>query len=179
MSECRQRYDVESQTTPMKETSSQVSRSSTEPLIGIQTGSTPVQNLNDSKKPQSEIQRHEMNITANDNGVDNFSHPKITNSQIEEQIVRDEITNELCLPLSSTIVLKRKKETLYFPLDYENGLTIDALVDSGAYVSTIVQTELDRIKQQAPANMFKIDDPPNSQIQIANGQLWKLIWKPS
>ena len=77
------------------------------------------------------------------------------------------------MPLSSTIVLKRKKELLYVPLDFENGLTIDALVDSGAYVSAIAQKELDRIKQQAPSNILKIDDPPNFQIQVANGQLEK------
>ena len=64
---------------------------------------------------------------------------------------------------------------LYVPLDFKNGLTIDALVDSGAYVSAIAQTELDRIKQQAPGNIFKIDDPPNFQIQVANGQLEKTI----
>ena len=28
---------------------------------------------------------------------------------------------------------------LYVPLDFENGLTLDALVDSGAYVSAIAQ----------------------------------------
>ena len=63
----------------------------------------------------------------------------------------------------------------YVPLDFENGLTIDALVHSGAYVSAIAQTELDRIKQQAPGNIFKIDDPPNFQIQVGNGQLEKPI----
>ena len=147
----------------MKETSSQVSGSNTEPHLGNQTGSTPVQSLNDSKKPQSAIQRHEMNIKAIDKGNDNISRPKITNSPIEEQLVRDEITNELYMPLSSTIVLKRKKEMLYIPLHFKNCLTIDALVDSGAYVSAIAHTELDRIKQQAPANIFKIEDPPNFQ----------------
>ena len=75
------------------------------------------------------------------------------------------------MPLSSTIVLKRKKEMLYFPLDFDNGLTIDALVDSGAYVSAIAQKNLDRIQQQAPSNILKIDDPPNFQIHVANGQL--------
>ena len=64
---------------------------------------------------------------------------------------------------------------LYVPLDFKNGLTIDAPVDSGAYVSAIAQTEMDRIKQQAPANIFKIEDPPNFQIQVANGQLEKPI----
>ena len=107
-----------------------------------------------------------------DSGDDNISPPPITISQIEE-LVRDDIFNELYMPLSSTIVLKRKKEMLYLPLDLENGLTIDALVDSGAYVSAIAQKELDRIKQQSPSNILKIDDPPNFQIQVANGQLEK------
>ena len=40
---------------------------------------------------------------------------------------------------------------------------------TGTYVSAIAQTELDRIKQQAPSNILKIDDPPNFQIQVANG----------
>ena len=62
---------------------------------------------------------------------------------------------------------------LYVPLDFENGLPIDALFDSGAYVSAIAQKELNRIKQQSPSNILKIDDPPNFQIQVANGQLEK------
>ena len=85
--------------------------------------------------------------------------------------MRDDITKELCMPVSSTIALKRKKEMLYVPLDFEKGLAIVALVDSGAYVSAIAQKQLERIKQQAPSNILKIDDPPNFQIQVANGQL--------
>ena len=49
----------------------------------------------------------------------------------------------------------------------------DVFVDSGAYVSAIAQKELDGIKQQSPSNILKIDDPPNFQIQVANGQLEK------
>ena len=59
------------------------------------------------------------------------------------------------------------------PLDFENGLTIDAVVNSGAYASVIAQNELDRIKQQALANIFRIDNPPTFQIEIANGRLEK------
>ena len=173
MPESKQRSDVESQSWPMKETSSQLSVSSTQPLQGNQTGGTPGQSLNESEKPKSELQRHEMNIIAYENGDGNISLPKITNSQIEERLVRDDITNDLYMPLSSTIVLKRNKEMLYVALDFENGLTIDALVDSGAYVSAIAQKELDRIKQQATSNILKINDPPNFQIQVANGQLEK------
>ena len=175
MLESKQRSHVESQMSPMKETSSQVSVSSTEPLLGNQTRSTLVQSHNDSNKRQSEIQQHERNILANDNGDDNIFLAKITTSLIEEQLVRDDITNELYIPLSSTIVLKRKREMLYIFLDFKNGLTIDTLVDSRAYVSAITQTELDRIKQQAPGDIFKMDDPLNFRIQVANGQLEKPI----
>ena len=114
-------------------------------------------------------------MTTYGNGDDNISPPRITTSQIDERLVRDDITNELYMPLSYTFVQKRKKELLYVPLDFENGLTIDALVDLGAHVSAIAQKELDRIKQQAPSNIIKIDDSPNFQIQVANGQLEKLI----
>ena len=62
---------------------------------------------------------------------------------------------------------------LYMLLDFENILTVDALVDSGAFVSAITQDDLDRIKQKAPNNIFKIDGPPNFQIQVANRQLEK------
>ena len=102
-----------------------------------------------------------------------FSPPKITTSQIEERIVMDDFTNELYIPLSSTIVLKWKKEMLYNPLDFKNGLTIDTFLDSGAYITAIAQKEWDRIKQQAPSNIQKNYDPPNFQIQVANGQLEK------
>ena len=78
-------------------------------------------------------------MTTYDNGDDNICPPEITTSQIEQRLVSDDITNELYMPLSSTIVLKRKKEMFYVPLDFKNGLTIDALVDSRAYVSAITQ----------------------------------------
>ena len=169
----KQKNDVEAQTSPIKETSSQESGSNTEPLLETQTRSIPVQCPNDSNKQQTEIQRNGIGLTTYGNGDDKISPPQITTSQIQEQLVRDENTNELYMPLSSTIVLKRKKEMLYVPLDFDNGLTIDAFVDSGAYVSAIAQKELDRIQQQAPSNILKIVEPPNFQIQVANGQLEK------
>ena len=126
-------------------------------------------------KQHNETQRNETDMTTYDHGYDNISPPEITTSQIQEQLVRDDITNELYMPLSSTIVLKRKKEMLYVPLDFENGLSTDALVASGAYVSAIAEKDLDRIKQQAPSNILKIDEPPNFQNQVANGHLEKPI----
>ena len=175
IAESKQKNDVEAQTLPIKETPSQVSGSDTESLLENQTRSTPIQCPNDSKKQQNEIQRDERDLTIYGNGDVNNFPPKITTSQIEERIVRDDITNELYMPVSSTIVLKRKKEMLYVPLDFEKGLTIDALVDSGAYVSAIAQKELARTKQQAPSNIIKIDEPPTFQTKVADGQLEKPI----
>ena len=104
-----------------------------------------------------------------------MTNPLLTTATplIEEGLVRDEQTNELYLPLTSTVVLKRKQEMLYVPLDFENNHTVDALVDSGAFVSAIAHADLETIKQKAPKNILKIDEPPNFQIQVANGQLEK------
>ena len=167
----KQKNDVEALTLPIKETSSQISGSDTESSPDNQTRSMPVQCPNDPNKQQNEIQRNDIGLITYGNGDDTICPPEITTSQIQEQLVRDDITNELYMPLSPTIVLKRKKEMLYVPLDFENGLTMAALVDSGANVSAIAQKEVDRIKQQAPSNILKIDDLPNFQIQVANGQL--------
>ena len=91
----------------------------------------------------------------------------------EEGLVRDEQTHEIYLPLTSTVALKRKQEMLYVPLDFKNNLMVEALVDSKAFVSAIAQNDLETIKQKAPNNILKIDDPPSFQIQVANGQLEK------
>ena len=75
--------------------------------------------------------------------------------------MRDEQTNEVHLPLTSTVVLKRKQEMLNLLLDFEINLMVDALVDSGAFISAIGWADLDTIKQKAPKNILKVGDPPN------------------
>ena len=90
---------------------------------------------------------------------------------IEEGLVRDEQTNEVYLPLTSAVVLKRKQEMLYAPLDFENNVTVDAQLDLTAFVSANVQDDMDTIKQKVPKNGLKIDDPPDFETQVTNGQL--------
>ena len=109
---------------------------------------------------------HTSNPNASEQGethhlVTGFQESKITTSTLscvvvrykyiktstEEWLLRDEQTNELYHPLTSPVFLKRKKEMLYSPLDFENNVTVDALVDSRAYVSAIASNELDVIKQ--------------------------------
>ena len=53
------------------------------------------------------------------------------------------------------VVLKRKKEMLYAPLDFEKSITVYGLVDSGAYFSAIAQKNLGRIKQKGLHNFPK------------------------
>ena len=76
-------------------------------------------------------------------------------------------------PPGNQTVLKRKQTILYLHLDFENILTVDALVDSRAYVSTNGQNDLDTTKQKASKNNLKNGGLPNFQRQVANGSLGK------
>ena len=63
---------------------------------------------------------------------------------------------------------------LFVPLSYEKNLTVDALVDSEAFVTAIAQNNLDTKKKREDLNIIlKINDPPNFQTQVANGHLEK------
>ena len=140
---------------------------------GNQTGNETVPFLNYSKNCPTDFQKSEQHMTITLTG-DTTNPPIPTTTPLKKEVlVRDEQTNEVYLPLISTVVLKTKQERLYVPLDFENNLTVDAVVVSGAFVSAIAQDDLETIKQKAPNNILKIDDPPNFQIQVANGQLEK------
>ena len=167
--------DVASQTTPLKGTQPQKYVETTEQSSGNQTGNEPVLFLSCSKDSSTDNQNAEQHITTTPDKE--MTTPPLTTATplIEEGLVRDEQTNEMYLPLTSTVVLKRKQEMLYVPLDFEKNHTVDALVESGAFVSAIAQDDLEMIKQKAPNNFLKIDNPPNFQIQVANGQLEKPI----
>ena len=165
--------DVASQTSPPKGTQPQKNVDATEQSSGNETGNEPVSFLSCSKDSSTDSPNTEQHKTTTSNKE--MTTPPLTTATplFEEGLVRDAQTNELYLPLTSTVVLKRKQKMLYVPLDFENNHTVDALVDSGAFVSAIAQDDLETIKQKAPNNILKIDDPPNFQIQVANGQLEK------
>ena len=164
--------NVASQTSPRKGTQSQTYVDATEHPPGNQTGNELVPFLDCSKK-STNTQNAVQHVVTTLSGDTATSALITATPLIEEVLVRDEQTNEIYLPLTSTVVLKRKQEMLYVPLDFENNLTVDALVDSEAFVSAIAQDDLETIKQKAPINILKIDDPPNFQIHVANGQLGK------
>ena len=133
MPEHKLKVDVESQMSSKRETSPQISGSLTEFLLEKQTRSAPAQYLDDFKKQQLEIQRKEIDMTTNESGNHNIPPFKLLTSQNEERLVRVDTTNELYMPLSSTFVLNWKKEMLYILPDFEIGLIIYALRDSGTF----------------------------------------------
>ena len=167
--------NVASQTPPPKGTQSQDYVDTTEHPPGNHTGNEPVLFL-DCSKNTTNTQNAEQHVVTIRSGDTTTSPLTTATPLIEEGLVRDEQTNQIYLPLTSTVILKRKQEMLYVPLDFENNLTVDALVDSRAFVSAIIaQDDLETIKQKALNNILKIDDPPNFQIQVANGQLEKPV----
>ena len=70
---------------------------------------------------------------------------------------------------------ENKKFSMYHWICKKNNLTVDAVVDSGAYLSPIAQNDLETIKQKAPRKVFNIDNPPNFHSQVAKGHLEKLL----
>ena len=146
--------NVASQTSPPKGTQPQNQVDTTE-QSSAKTGNEPVPFLDCPKNSSTNTRNTEQHVVTTTNGL-TTTPPLITATPlIEEGLVRDEQTDEVYLPLTSTEVLKRKQEMLYVPLDFENNLTVDALVDSGAFVSAIAQYDLGTIKQKAPITFSK------------------------
>ena len=133
--------DVASQTTPLKGTQPQNHMDTTEQRSGNQTGNLPVPFLDCSKNSSNNTQNKEQHAVTTPNGLTTTPFPTTATPLIEEGQVRDKQTNEIYLPLTSTVVLKRKQEMLFVPLDFENDITVGALVDSGAFVSAIAQND--------------------------------------
>ena len=127
----------------------------TEQPSGNHTGIEPVSILDCSKKYSTNTQNTEQHVVNTPNG-DTTTPPLTTATPlIEEGLVRDEQTNEVYLALTSTVVLKRKQEMLYVPLDFENNLTVDALVDSGSFVSAIAQDDWKQSNRKPPITFSK------------------------
>ena len=140
---------VASQTSPPKGTQPKNYVVATEQPPRNQTGNEPAPLLNSSNNRSTDIQESEQQVTTS--FTRDITIPPLTTTTplIEEGLVRDEQTNEVYLPLTSRVVLKRKQELLYKPLlDFEKNLTVDALVDSGAYVRAIARNDLDTKKNR-------------------------------
>ena len=74
------------------------------------------------------------------------------------------------IPLMSAIALKKKKRMLFLPLDF-NTTKIDALVDSGAYISAISEKDAEKFRQNASQCIVSKAPPPPFKAQYANAEL--------
>ena len=91
-------------------------------------------------------------------------------AQIAEYFTRDHITKEECIPIFSAVTLKKKKKMLFAPMDLQD-LTLDALIDSGALVNCISETDYNKILQMSPKDIVKELEPPPFKLQVANGDI--------
>ena len=107
--------------------------------------------------------------------------PAIANGQQSEPGLLDEsaflhvlITKEgepAYIPLATNLGLRYKKRMLYFPMDFGE-LTIDGLIDTGAFLSSAIpEADLRKLRLLAPQSIVKEGPAPTFQIMVANGQL--------
>ena len=101
-----------------------------------------------SKNSSIDIHNSGYHVTTTLNGDTTLLPLTTTTPLIEEGLVRLEQTNDVFLPLTSRVVWKRNQEMLYIPLDFENILTVDALVAWEGFVSAIAQNDLDTIEEK-------------------------------
>ena len=104
-----QRKDTESQTSPTRRLPLQKSGFDAEPFLENETRSTRVSCLNSSQKNQTETHETKTNKTANRGGDDNNPSSTKKHQKLKKCLWGIKERNELYMPLSSTIVLRRKK----------------------------------------------------------------------
>ena len=109
---------VASQLSPPKRTQPQNYVVTTEHRPVNQTGNEPIPFLKCSKNCPTDIQNKEQHVMTTFTADTTIPPLTTTTPLVEEGLVTDEQTNEVYLQLTSTIVLERKQELLYVPLDF-------------------------------------------------------------
>ena len=82
----------------------------------------------------------------------------------------DNPAGEQCLPLFSAIALKQKRHMLFAPMDFQH-FSKDALIDSGALVNCMPESEFQKLKNMSLNNILQETDPPPFTLQVANGAI--------
>ena len=129
----------------------------------------PQQPNNTETNSNSEIQhtsKHRVTIKISCND----EKQSLLYEELTEYILFDKEQNLSYLPISTSLTLKRKRHMYYLPMDVEK-LTLDGLIDTGAFTSAIAEQDLNKIKLLANEAIKETGPPPNFQIMVANGQL--------
>ena len=106
----QEKTTVASQTSPPKGTQPQNYVATTEHLPGNQRRNEQVAFLNCSKNCPNDIQNTQQHVMTTFTGDTTIPPLTTTTSQIEEGLVRVTQTDEVYLPLTSTIILKQKQK---------------------------------------------------------------------
>ena len=73
-------------------------------------------------------------------------------AQIAEYLTKDPVTKEESIPIFSAVTLKKKKKMQFAPMEFQD-LTLDALIDSGALVNCMSETDYNKILQISPKDI--------------------------
>ena len=99
--------------------------------------------------------------------ISHSDFPTALNSIKEYITERD---GDTYIPLHSTIVLKNRRRMLYLPLEFGE-LTMDGLVDSGAFINAMSWSNYNAIKMNSNNCVRKKYPQPPLKIECANAQL--------
>ena len=122
------------------------------------SASTPSEdNLTTDQQIEKELQKEPQNL------------PLLDENQFINVLVETD-GDPPYIPLSTSLNLKCKRRMLYFPMD-SGELSIDGLIDTGAYSSALPEADLRKIRLLAPQSVIREGPASNFQIMVANGQL--------
>ena len=93
-------------------------------------------------------------------------------NSIKEYVTKKD--GETYIPLYSTIILKKKRRMLYLPLEFGE-ITMDGLVDSGAFINAMSWSDNNAIKMNSDSCVIKENPQLPFKIECANAQLEHLI----
>ena len=130
-----------------------------------QTQRNPVENVHDVRTLSQMSEEDTHDPTRSPIFHDNF--PTFLNS-IKKYVTEKD--NNTYIPLHSTIVLKNRRRMLYLPLEFGE-LTMDGLVDSGAFINAMSWSDYNAIKMNSDNCVIKEYPQPPFKIECANAQL--------
>ena len=137
-----------------------------------------------STKKQSVATQIEQNENAPDDQPSSQSTEEETYGSPKKRIFPDDFPTSLnsikdyvtekggntYIPLHSTIPLKKRRRMLYLPLEFGE-ITMDGLVDSGAFINAMSWSDYNAIKMNSDNCVIKDYPQPPFKIECANAQL--------
>ena len=131
----------------------------------VQTQINSAENAHDVHTSRQMPEEDSHSSTRSSISHDNF--PAFLNS-IKENVTEKE--GSTYKPLHSTKPLKKRRRMLYLPLEFRE-VTMDGLVDSGAFINAMSWSDYNAIKMNSDNCVLKEYPQPLFKIECANAQL--------